>query len=178
MTQWIADLRYGWRMIRRTPAASAMAVLSLGLGIGANTAIFSLVDTVLLKLLPVRAPQELYVAAAQSGGRGPGVAWNYPDYVAFRDHNRSFTGVALASMALMPLAAQIAASDPAAPAELVQAQQVSGNYFDVLEVEPAVGRLFRAEEDRAFGAAPYIVLSYEYWRKRFNGNDCVRSSRS
>jgi hypothetical protein len=172
----VSDLRYGWRMIRRTPGASAMAVLSLGLGIGANTAIFSLVDTVLLKLLPVRSPQQLYMVGTLGGfgrGRGPNVSWNYPDYAAFRDHNRSFTGLAMASLGLMVLGVQVDGSDAAAPAELAQTTLVSGNYFQVLGVEPALGRLFNFEEDRAFGASPYAVLSYDYWRARFSSSPAV-----
>jgi predicted permease len=172
----LSDLRYGWRMICRTPGASAMAVLSLALGIGANTAIFSLVDTVLLKLLPVRSPQELYMVGTFGGfgrGRGPNVSWNYPDYAAFRDHNRSFTGLAMASLGLMALGVQVAGSDASAAAELTQATLVSGNYFQVLGVEPALGRLFNPEQDRAFGASPYAVLSYDYWRARFGSSPAV-----
>src|SRR5438309_9327375 len=92
-TNRAADLRYALRMIRKSPGASGIAVLSLALGIGANTAIFSLVDTMLLKLLPVRSPQELFIA---STGRFS-TAWNYPDYVAMRDQNHSFSGLALSS---------------------------------------------------------------------------------
>src|SRR5258705_12903659 len=90
-----ADLRYAVRMIRKTPGASAIAVLSLALGIGANTAIFSIVDTVLLKLLPVRAPQELFLVVNNPPPRA-GTSWTYPDYVAMRDHNQSFSGPAAA----------------------------------------------------------------------------------
>src|SRR3954447_4781419 len=96
MTNRAADLRYASRMIRKTPGASGIAVLSLALGIGANTAIFSLVDTMLLKLLPVRSPQELFILTVGAAPR-VGTSWNYPDYVAMRDQNHAFTGLALTS---------------------------------------------------------------------------------
>src|SRR3954468_16050809 len=97
LANWItnraADLRYALRMIRKTPGASAIAVLSLALGIGANTAIFSLVDAMLLKLLPVRSPQELFIVTTGAAPR-VSTSWNYPDYVAMRDRNHAFTGLA------------------------------------------------------------------------------------
>jgi predicted permease len=167
-----ADLRYAARMIRKTPGASAIAVLSLALGIGANTAIFSLVDTMLLKLLPVRSPQELYVFQSVHGVQ-MGTSWNYPDYVAMRDRNTTFTGLALTSSGGTLIGMQTAQHPAGAPTELVQATYVSGNYFPVLGVEAAVGRLFNGEEDRAPSAAPYVVLNYDFWRSRFHGDPAV-----
>src|SRR5262245_12585459 len=152
----VDDLRYAARMIRKTPGASAIAVLSLALGIGANTAIFSLVDTMLLKLLPVRSPQELYVLAGVDGTR-TGMSWNFPDYRAMRDGNTVFTGLALTSNGLSGLGMQTPQHPAGAPTELVQGMTVSGNFFQVLGVEPAIGRLFNGEEDRAPSAAPYVV---------------------
>lgn len=168
-----AELRYALRMIRKTPGASAMAVVSLALGIGANTAIFSLVDAMLLKLLPVRAPQELYQVAARTGNRPqPRVTWNYPDYCAFRDRSGSFTGLAAYSGS-QPFGLQAADSPSAGATELAYASFVSGNYFDVLGVGPAIGHLLNAENDRRFGASPYAVLSFEYWQRRFAGDPRV-----
>jgi predicted permease len=126
----------------------------------------------LLKLLPVKAPQELYVLGAQDGSR-TNVFWNYPDYVAMRDRNSVFTGLALTSGALTPLGMQTAQHQPGAPTELVQGLVVSGNYFQVLGVEPAIGRLLTPEEDRAPSAAPYVVLNYDFWRSRFRGDPGV-----
>src|SRR5512136_2770784 len=103
------DFRYSMRMVLKTPAASAIAVVSLALGIGANTAIFSIIDTLLLKRLPVRSPQELYrVIAGQERA-----SWNYPDYVAFRDHNTSISLAACAGGS-QPIGMQLADGDPAA----------------------------------------------------------------
>jgi predicted permease len=171
-TNRAADLRYAMRMIRKTPGASGIAVLSLALGIGANTAIFSLVDTMLLKLLPVRSPQELYMVTTGSAAR-VNTSWNYPDYVAMRDQNHAFSGLALTNGGNFPLGMQVAEGDSSAPTELIQALTVSGNFFQVLGVEPAIGRLFTAEMDKAPGAAPYAVLNYDYWRSRFQGDPGV-----
>ncbi len=161
-----SELRYAIRMIRKTPGASAIAVLSLALGIGANTAIFSLIDTMLLKLLPVRAPYELYQVARNFRDR-PSVSWDYPDYCAFRDRVRSFTGLAAYSSP-QPLGLQVAgAASGDGGTELAYTSAVSGNYFDVLGVEPAIGHLLNAADDRQFGASPYAVLGYDYWQRRF-----------
>ena len=163
----LADLRWAVRAIRRAPGTTALAILSLALGIGANTAIFSLVNAVLLKLLPVRAPQELHLVAANPAE--PRTSWNYPDYLAFRDGVRGFSGLAAAS-GVGSLGMQVGEGGTA---ELVRRQFVSGSYFDVLGVRPAAGRVFGAEDDRALGGAPYAVLAHDYWRARFGGDPGV-----
>ncbi|MGE5358077.1 MAG: ABC transporter permease [Bacteroidales bacterium] len=158
------DLRWAVRSLLRSPGVSALAILSLALGIGANTAIFSLVNAVLLKTLPVPSPQELFIVAAR--GPSPRVSSNYPDYVAFRDRAKGFSGLAAASGA-SSMGLQIDDGGTPGPAELVQNQFVSGNYFDVFGARPALGRLFNSEDDRALGASPFAVLGYDYWRSRF-----------
>jgi putative ABC transport system permease protein len=164
-----ADLRYALRMMRKTPGTTTIAVMSLALGIGANTAIFSLVDAMLLKLLPVKSPQELYLVAANPAR--PNTSWNYPDYVAFRDHNSSFSGLAAYNGGNgQPVGMQLDGPDAGSTTELAYAAAVSGNYFDVLGVGPAIGSLFSSEDDRAPGESPYIVLSYDYWQSRFTGD--------
>ena len=160
----LAEVRWALRSLARSPGTSALAVLSLALGIGANTAIFSLVNAVLLKMLPVPSPQELFLVA--SGPNGPRVSWNYPDYLAFRDRTTGFSGLAAGS-GVGQLGLQVAEGGTPGPAELVQNQYVSGNYFEVLGARPALGRLFNPGDDKTFGGAPYAVLGYECWNARF-----------
>jgi predicted permease len=155
-------------MIRKTPGTTAVAVISLALGIGANTAIFSIVDAMLLKLLPVKAPRELYLVATNPSR--PSTTWNYPDYEAFRDNNSSFSALAAHNGGGTPMGMQL---EGASNTELASVVAVSGNYFDVLGVDPAIGRVFNPEDDRASGAAPYVVLSYDYWQSRFNSDPAV-----
>ena len=164
------ELRFAVRMIRKSPGTTAIAVMSLAVGIGANTAIFSLVDAMLLKLLPVKAPQELYLVAADPAR--PNTSWNYPDYCAFRDNNTSFSGLAAYSGG-QPLGMQFDGAAAGSATELTYAASVSGNYFDVLGVGPALGRMLSTEDDQASGASPYVVLSYDYWRSRFGGDETV-----
>jgi predicted permease len=163
----LAELRYAVRMIRKSPGTTAIAVMSLALGIGANTAIFSLVDAMLLKKLPVKSPEELYLVAANPAR--PSTGWNYPDYSAFRDHNTSLTGLAAYSSG-QPMGMQLDGADAGRTTELAYAATVSGNYFDVLGVGPALGRVLETEDDQASGASPYVVLSYDYWHSRFGGD--------
>jgi predicted permease len=162
------DYRYSLRMILKTPGASAIAIFSLALGIGANTAIFSIIDTLLLKRLPVRSPQELYRVIAGKDR----ASWNYPDYVAFRDHNTSITLAACAGSS-RPVGMQLADGDPAAPPEIAHTAVVSGNYFTMLGVEPRVGRVLNPEDDRVPSTSPYVVLSHDYWQARFSSDPRV-----
>ena len=167
----LAELRYALRMIRKAPGTTAVAIISLALGIGANTAIFSIVDAMLLKLLPVRSPHELYLVAANPERRGTG--FNYPAYSAFRDQNTSFSGLAAYGGGGSPVGMQLDGPEASTTTELARALSVSGNYFEVLGVEPALGRVFSAEDDRAPGASPYVVLSFDYWQSRFAGDSEV-----
>ncbi|MBI3280992.1 MAG: ABC transporter permease, partial [Acidobacteria bacterium] len=157
------DLRYALRTMRKSPGFALVAVISIGLGIGANTAIFTLVDAVLLKMLPVKAPKELYmVASVSTGSRPPSTIWNYPDYVAFREHGKGFAGL-IAYSGAVPYGFSV----QGVQTEVAYGVFVSGNYFNVLGVEPAAGNLFNAEHDQKFGAAPYVVLSHAFWKRRF-----------
>jgi predicted permease len=160
------DISYALRMVRQSPGFTAVAVLSLALGIGANTAIFTLIDAVLLKWLPVSAPQELVVL-----GRNPArpeTSFSYPDYEFIRDHNRSYSGVIAYSGA--GATAFSAGYGPGVRTQIAGVTKVSGNYFDVLGVRPALGRVLNVEDNRKEGAAPYAVLSYGFWRRAFGGD--------
>ena len=163
----LRNLRYGLRGLRHSPGFAATTVIVLALGIGANTAIFSLIDTVMLKLLPVRAPEQLYFVGHRI--QRMSMSWNYPDYRAMRDRNTVFTGLTGYSLPLEPLGVQTGSGADQA-AELSSGLFVSGNYFDVLGVSPALGRVFNAANDHAPGAPPYVVLSYSYWQSHFGGD--------
>jgi len=158
-----ADLRYAARTMRKNPGFTAVGVISLALGIGANTAIFTLVDAVLLRMLPVKDPQQLYVIARNP--ERPNFSWTYPDYAASRDQSHGFTGV-IAYGGVNPFGFQVASSGEPRT-EVAVGVQVSGNYFEVLGVEPALGRVLNPEDDRQPGAGPYLVLSHSFWRRRF-----------
>ncbi len=139
------DARYAIRILCQNPGFATVAILSLALGIGANTAIFTLIDTVLLRSLPIRNPQEL-VAFALNPDK-PAVGFNNPDYEYIRDHNKSFAGVIAYGGAGSGVAFEVPDEGPHATGQLVSNLMVSGNYFDVLGVTPAVGRLFTAAQD-------------------------------
>ncbi len=156
------DLRYGMRMLLRAPGFTAVAVFSLAVGIGANSAIFSLVDKLLIRKLPVEASDRLVVVNAD---RGPGVGTttNFPDYVDYRDRNEVFDGL----VAYMQRALTLSEGGQG---ERVQGLIVSGNYFAALGVRPALGRGFLPEEDKTDGTHPVVVISYGLWQRRFGGD--------
>jgi predicted permease len=169
MGQLTQDLRYAGRTFRKAPVFVAVAVFSLAFGIGANTAIFTLVDQLLLRLLPVKDPQQLVMF----WGRGPHYGSNngryrlsYPMYEDFRDHTNVFSGV----VCRYPTAFNVSAGGKT---ERVDGEMVSGTYFPVLGVGAALGRVFTPEDDRAPSAAPYAVLSYRYWLSRYAANPDV-----
>jgi predicted permease len=161
----IQDLRYAIRGLRRTPMFAGIVIASLALGIGANTALFSLMDRLLWRTLPVRAPEELVMLTnpAPNRGRvyGPEV-FSYPLYRDLRDGNQVFAGL----IARYPTAVSLSVGDQPSQAN---AEVVSGNYFDVLGVGMTLGRGFLAEEDRMPLTHPVAVLNYGYWMRRFGG---------
>jgi predicted permease len=160
----LADIRYAVRILIQNPAFAAVAVLSLALGIGANTAIFTLIDTVILRPLPVRAPQELVVVARNP--EQPSTEFNYPDYCYIRDHNQSFSGV----LATANWNWALSVPGEGEASEIVSGATVTGNYFEVLGVRSAVGRLFTPADNQTEGAHPVAVLGYDIWQRRFGGD--------
>src|SRR5450755_4151408 len=163
------DLRYAIRTFRKSPFFVAIAVLSLALGIGANTAIFTLVDQLLLRLLPVKDPQQLVLL----WGRGPHYGSNngnfkisYPMYQDFRDHNLVFSGMFCRWETSLSISSE-------GKTERVDGELVSGTYFPVLGVGAALGRVFTPEDDKLPGGHPIAVISYRYWRSRFGGRPDV-----
>jgi predicted permease len=152
------DLRYGARMLLKKPGFTLIAVLTLALGIGANTAMFSLIDAVLLKALPVRQPDELVLL---SGG------YSYPGLRTLREYDQVTTGLA----AFAPVRLGVIIDGQVEPA--VQGHIVTGNYFSVLGVQPILGRLIGEDDDRAPGAHPVAVISYGYWQRRFAADPAI-----
>src|SRR5262249_34145806 len=152
------DLRYAVCQIRRGPAVALAAVLSLALGIGANTAVFSLLDQVLLRMLPVKDPEQL-VSLQWSGERNASnmgdyeVAMSYPLYRDIRDNNQVFSGV----LCRFPLDVTVASEGVT---EIGYGELVSGNYFEVLGVAAALGRIFTQDDDRTPGGHPLAILSH------------------
>lgn len=156
------DVRYALRTLRQSPVFTAVAVGSLALGIGANTAIFTLIDAILLRWLPVQNPQELVVLSRNPNR--PNSSFNYPDYRYVRDNSQSYAGV----MAFSGGGRPVGFTRPGkSGSQLVSLSMVSGNYFDVLGVIPAVGRLFNPADNEKEGAHPYVVLSHSFWKRTY-----------
>src|SRR5579859_2419572 len=144
------DVRYGIRMLAKTPAFTSVAVLTLALGIGANTAIFTLVNALLLRMLPVQDPQQLVVvgdperANSRSNGTPRVDLFSYPLYKELRDRNSVFTGLCAAAS---DHHVEVDAGQGGAPDQRITGRMVSGNYFSVLGLEAAAGRLFTDSDD-------------------------------
>ena len=158
------DVRYALRGLRRSPGFTAAAVLSLALGIGANTAVFSLFHTLILRMLPVRDPAAL-LSVYKTGGWGKGIT-SYPVYLTLRRRKDLFQDVA-ARTGVQKVRFQAAGG---AGVELVNRELVSGNYFALLGIRPGLGRLFNDRDNRVPQGHPLVVLSYEFWRNRFGGD--------
>jgi macrolide transport system ATP-binding/permease protein len=156
------DLRYGARMIIKQPAFSLIAILTLGLGIGANSAIFSLVNTVALRPLPIADPGRVVEITPLQKGQEFG-NFSYPFYKDYRDKNEVLDG--LAAYRFVPLSLSQGGGN-----ERLWGYLVSGNYFNLLGVSAYRGRMFTQEDDRAQGESPVVVLSHDCWNKRFGGD--------
>ncbi|MES1261817.1 MAG: ABC transporter permease, partial [Acidobacteriota bacterium] len=175
MESFLNDLRYGYRTLLRNPGFTAVAVVSLALGIGANTAIFSFINTVLLRSLPAREPHQLVIFGE---GRSRGIYGGAPDsamelfgweqFHNFRRQNQVFEDVLAMNSSPARLYLTIAGENSPGTPEAAQAHLVSGNFFDVLGVQPAAGRFFHANADEAVGASPWVVLNDGFWERRFH----------
>ena len=159
----ITDIRYALRMLAKNPAFAGVVVLTLALGIGANAAIFSLLDQVLIQSLPVTNPDRLVVLSAYDPKDGPDIdgAFSYLMYQDLRDRNSAFSGVIARGGTQM----NVTYGDQT---ERVAGELVSGNFFEVLGVRPWAGRFFTQDDDRTPSAHPVAVLSYSFWERRFN----------
>jgi predicted permease len=159
MENIIKDIRFGIRMMTKNPGVSLVAIVTLALGIGANTAIFSGVNAFLMRPLPVPSPHELVRPLEFTEDRGVTDELSYPDFLDYRNQSTSFTGLAAEDMIQ-------AAIDAENENDVIWGQVVSANYFDVVQVQPILGRSFLPEEDTTIGGSPVVVLSHSFWQRR------------
>ena len=173
----VQDLRYGLRQLRRNPGFTAVTILTLALGIGVNTAIFTVIDAVLLRSLPVKSPSQLVLLFADpntgsnSGdptiGRWTSISWDAYRY--FADNNRSFQGIAAFRRGRDPMEVRWPGAKSNVQSEPASGQLVSGNYFQVLGVDAASGRIFESSDDVP-SARPVAVVSHDYWERKLDGD--------
>ncbi len=158
------DFRYALRLIRKNPAFTAIIVLILALGIGANAAIYSIVDAVLVESFPGHNAHEIVrlYTTEQKGGPETG-AFSYPEFREYRENLSSFTGVAAYRFAGLQV------TEPSGTTEQLAGELVSGNFFEILGVNPEYGRSFTPSDDGARGSNPVAILSDRYWKRQYDG---------
>jgi predicted permease len=157
-----ADLRFALRQLRRSPGFAVAAVLTLTLAIGANAVVFGVLNALILRPVNVPNAKSLY-AVSQTGDND----WeSYPNYLDLRDRNRSFDGLAALGLSQVAL-------DTGKDPSRIWGFEASGNYFDVLGIQPYLGRFFHPSDEKGLSSAPYIVLSYAYWHSHFQGDPGV-----
>ena len=174
MQSLLQNLRYALRQLRKSPGFTITVILTLALGIGANAAVFTLFDQVLLRMLPVQQPQQLvrfHWTGGYSGGANifGGEMYDYFSYLMYkdlRDKNQVFSGIAAVDKTNVGVSWNNQAEDK-------DAELVTGNYFQLLGLQPAFGRLLTPQDDTAKNANPQVVLSYAYWKSRFAGSTAV-----
>ena len=165
------DLRYGLRILRRSPAFAVVAIVSLALGIGANTAIFSFVSAVLLRPLPVSEPDRLVTLSIKQDAGDFTSPFSYPDYRDIRElGSPAFSDVLAYRVGLDGLSVN-------GRADRIMVHYVTGNYFSLLGVKPLIGRVILPSEGAVVGADPVVVLGYSYWKSRFAGDPNVIGTR-
>jgi predicted permease len=153
----VSDCRYGVRQLRKNPGFAAVAIVTLATAIGANAVVFSALNALILRPLNVPQPESLYGLQFGEGFRG---SQSYPNYLDLRDRNHSFDGLAAYSMSRVGL-------DTGENPSRAWLYEVTGNYFDVLRIQPYLGRFFNSSDEHGANSAPYIVLSYGYWHSHF-----------
>lgn len=162
------DIRFALRGLRKAPAFALVAIVSLGLGIGANTAIFSFVNAILLKHLPVPEPDRLVTINRVHGGQQPGTVFKMQTLESLANRNTVFDGL---SGSFQTTASVVTGDSP----QWVMLELVTGQYFKTLQVKPALGRLMTEEDVRSAAANPVCVLSYRTWQERFGGDPSILS---
>src|SRR5215510_291254 len=163
MENLIKDIRYGVRMFLKNPGVTLVAIVTLALGIGANTAIFSGVSAFLMRPLNVPNAGELVRPMEMAEDRGLTDEFSYPDFLEYRNQSTSFSELAAEDMLQ-------AAIDAENQNDVIWGQVVSANYFDMLQVTPIMGRSFLANEDQTVGGNAVVVLSHSFWQRRL-GSD-------
>ncbi len=166
------DLRHSWRMLIKNPGFTVVAVLSLAIGVGANCAIFSMADMLLLRPLPVPRPSQVLTLGSTnfqiSASQYDFLRASYPDYIDVRDHSKSFAGL----MAFNTFRVRFKATSNASPS-VKTGMLASGNLFDVMGVQPELGRGFRLDEDQVPGRNAVVVLSHDFWEQEFASDSAV-----
>jgi predicted permease len=174
MTLALKNLRFAVRGLVRSPLFSIVAILSLALGIGANSAIFTLIDQILLRKLPIASPEQLVMLFQQGPHNGSNLGQRMHSYPIYQEYQKR--AEPLAEVLCRRLTQASVSIDN--QTERLDAEMVSGNYFSVLGVRPAIGRVFSSEEDdRTYQGHPVVVLSYDYWVRRFSRDPAVVGSK-
>ena len=175
MSGLMQDVRYALRQLRKSPAFFSVVVLTLGLGIGANTAIFSMVDWLVLRSLPIKDPQQMHFLAFSRPGANSEIQFSYPEFVEIQKQTGDvFSGIT--PFIFGGLAGEqnsqsgLTADGTTKP---VQTAYVGGDFFSLLGITPATGRFILSSEGKAAGADPVVVLSYNYWQTRFGGDPAI-----
>jgi hypothetical protein len=170
------DLRFAFRQLVKNPGFTLIAIFGLALGIGANTAIFSLLDAIMLKSLPVQEPERLVLFGAGAWGGSqdtlPDRSWqlfSYSFYREIRQQNQVFSDVTAINSIQFSTHCRVDGGSP----ELLRADLVSGSYFSLLGVQPVLGRTLTDQDDQAPGAGPVAVASYAWWKRRFGNNPSI-----
>ncbi len=163
MGAFLQDLTYAWRLSRKSPGFTVVAVLTLALAIGANAVVFSVMNALILRPLNVPGGARIFALWRTTDADAH---QSYPDYIDLRDRNRSFDGLMAFSMD------EVGVSD-GHDSSSAWAYETSGNYFDTMHIQPFLGRVFHASDEHGPDSAPYLVLSYGYWRSHFQGDPGV-----
>ncbi len=159
MDNLIKDLRYGVRMLSKNPGVTLVAVVTLALGIGANTAIFTAVNAFLMRPLPVPNAHELVRPMEVAEDRGISDEMSYPDFLDYRNQSTSFAALSAEDMIQ-------AAIDSENQNDVIWGQVVSASYFDMMQIKPIMGRTFLPDEDKTVGASAVVVLGHSFWQRR------------
>jgi predicted permease len=166
MTGLLQDLRYAFRMLAKSPGFTAVAVLTLALGIGVNASVFSVINGMLLRPMPVPHPEQITVLAAQQDGGQDFQQFSYPDYLDIRSQAEAFSDILAYRVSLVGLSVD-------GKGDHCIISRVTGNYFSTAGIQAALGRLIIPTEGQTPGSDPVLVLGYAYWQKRFGGDKNV-----